>query len=103
MWQRSALVVSALMLAVLGWAQGPQLPAGPMQPKATTACTECHSAEIILQQRLSKAGWQKEVDKLVKWGALVEAKDREALIEYLSSNFPPQKPPYVAPKNRPAR
>ncbi len=70
------------------------LPPGAMQAKATTACTECHEARIILQQRLSKAAWTKEVDKMTKWGAVVDAADRDALIDYLSSNFSPDKPPY---------
>ncbi len=70
------------------------LPAGPMQAKATTACLECHEARIVLQQRLSKAAWTKEVDKMVKWGAVVDAADRDALIDYLSTNFSPDKPPY---------
>jgi mono/diheme cytochrome c family protein len=70
------------------------LPAGPLQAKATTACLECHEARIILQQRLSKAAWTKEVDKMVKWGAVVDAADRDALIDYLSANFSPDKPPY---------
>jgi hypothetical protein len=74
-----------------------ELPAGPMQAKATTACTECHEARIILQQRLSKAAWAKEVDKMTKWGALVDPADRDALIDYLSTNFSPDKPPYVPP------
>ena len=77
-------------------ATSPQLPAGAMQAKATTACTECHDARIILQQRLSKAAWTKEVDKMTKWGALVDAQDRDALIEYLSANFGVDKPDYVA-------
>ena len=70
------------------------LPAGPMQAKATTACLECHEARIILQQRLSKAAWTKEVDKMTKWGALVDPADRDALIDYLSANFSPDKPAY---------
>ena len=70
------------------------LPAGPMQAKTTTACLECHEARIILQQRLSKAAWTKEVDKMVKWGAVVDAADRDALIDYLSTNLSPDKPPY---------
>jgi hypothetical protein len=70
------------------------LPAGAMQAKATTACTECHEARIILQQRLSKAAWTKEVDKMIKWGAVVDASDRDALIDYLSTNFSPEKPAY---------
>ncbi len=75
-----------------------ELPAGPMQAKAITACTECHEARIILQQRLSKAAWAKEVDKMTKWGAVVDPADREALIDYLSSNFDPDKPAYEPPR-----
>jgi hypothetical protein len=74
------------------------LPSGAMQAKATTACVECHEARIILQQRLSKAAWTKEVDKMIKWGAVVEASDHDALIDYLSSNFRPDQPPYEAPR-----
>jgi hypothetical protein len=70
------------------------LPAGTIQAKATTACTECHDARIILQQRLSKTAWTKEVDKMIKWGALVDSADRDTLIDYLSTNFSPDKPAY---------
>ncbi len=85
------------------WSQagsGSELPAGPMQDKATTACTECHDARIILQQRLSKAAWTKEVDKMMKWGALVDPQDRDALIDYLSANFGVDKPDFVPERSR---
>jgi hypothetical protein len=71
----------------------PDLPSGEMQAKARTSCMECHDARIILQQRLNMATWTKEVDKMIKWGAVVDPKDRDALIDYLSINFPPDKPP----------
>ena len=71
-----------------------------MQSKATTACTECHDARIILQQRLSKATWTKEVDKMTKWGALVDPQDRDTLIDYLSANFSVDKPEYVPERSR---
>jgi mono/diheme cytochrome c family protein len=74
------------------------LPAGAMQAKATTACLECHEARIILQQRLGKGAWTKEVDKMVKWGAVVDASDRDALIDYLSTNFGPDQPAYEPPR-----
>ena len=79
------------------------LPPGPMQAKATTACTECHEARIIVQQRLSKAAWGKEVDKMVKWGAVVDASDHDALVDYLSANFNPDQPPYRPPRSAPQR
>ena len=74
------------------------LPAGAMQAKATSACLECHEARIILQQRLSKAAWTKEVEKMTKWGAVVDPADRDALIDYLSANFSPDKPAYDPPR-----
>jgi hypothetical protein len=72
------------------------LPEGPLQAKAITACTECHEARIILQQRLNEVAWAKEVDKMIKWGALVEPQDHDPLIDYLSTNFGVDKPEYVA-------
>jgi hypothetical protein len=76
-------------------ASTPELPASPMKAKVTTACTECHEARIILQQRLSKAAWTKEVDKMIKWGAVVDPQDRDAFIDYLSANFGVDKAGYV--------
>ena len=70
------------------------LPAGAMRAKATTSCLECHEARIILQQRLSKAAWAREVDKMVKWGAVVDTDDHDGLIDYLTTNFSPDKPAY---------
>jgi hypothetical protein len=75
---------------------GGDLPPGPALSKARTGCLTCHDAHIILQQRLSKAAWGKEVDKMIKWGAIVSPSDRDVLVEYFSTNFPPDKPPYVA-------
>ena len=79
-------------------AQSADLPPGPIQSKVQTACTECHDARIILQQRLSKKAWTKEVDKMIKWGAVVDSKDRDAFIDYLSLNFPPEKPAEPMPR-----
>jgi hypothetical protein len=35
---------------------------------------------------------------MTKWGAVVDPADRDALIDYLSANFSPDKPPYEAEK-----
>ena len=96
-----AEIVIALVALIVPWLWGqplqpPDLPLGDMRGKARTACLECHDARIILQQRLSKATWTKEVDKMTKWGAVVDPADRDALIEYLSVNFPAGKAPEPA-------
>src|SRR5271166_479793 len=89
------LLVSVPLLS----AQSLDLPPGPAQAKVRAACLECHDANIIVQQRLSKAAWTKEVDKMIKWGALVEAADRDAFIDYLSTNFLPDKAPAEMPRS----
>jgi mono/diheme cytochrome c family protein len=104
MFKRSVLAVAVICVVALSSTclfgaepgSAPDLPAGDMQAKARTACMECHESRIILQQRLSKAAWTKEVDKMIKWGALVDPKDRDTLIEYLSTNFPAEKAPQPA-------
>lgn len=102
MCRPSAIICLLVMLAVpfIAAQSGPELPPGPMQAKATTACAGCHEARIIVQQRLSKAAWTKEVDKMSKWGALVDPADRDALIDYLSANFGLDKPDYSAERTR---
>ena len=98
MYRVKALLAALLALACLTLlhAQSPDLPPGPVQTKMNTACLECHDARIIVQQRLSKAAWTKEIDKMIRWGAVVDPADREAFIDYLSSNFPEGNKPYVA-------
>jgi hypothetical protein len=97
---------AAFGAGVLALAQSPYatLPAGDARDKATVACLSCHEARIIVQQRLSKAAWSKELDKMIKWGAEVDPKDRDALIDYFSANFGPDQPAYAAPSsaNEPA-
>ena len=104
MFKLKNIIIAAIMVAPMGapsllLAQAPELPAGPAQQKVTAACTECHESRIILQQRLSKATWTKEVDKMIKWGAVVDAADRDAFIEYLSVNFPADKPAEPTPRS----
>jgi hypothetical protein len=100
-----SLVICVLAIPFFAAAQKPSpkptadLPAGVMQAKATTSCLECHEARIILQQRLSKPAWTKEVDKMIKWGAAVDAADHDALIDYLSTNFSPDQPAYEPPRS----
>jgi hypothetical protein len=74
-----------------------------MQSKAETACFECHDGRIIAQQRLSKAAWAKEVDKMIKWGALVDPADHDPLVDYLSTSFPPDRTPYEANRTAPTQ
>ena len=103
MLRLSASVLTVALICVFSIAAAAsspneQLPAGDLQEKAAAACLSCHEARIIVQQRLSKVAWTREVDKMVKWGAEVDPDDHDALIDYFSANFGPDQPPYAAPK-----
>lgn len=57
-----------------------------------SSCVTCHEADLIIQQRLSKAGWTREVDKMIRWGADVKPEDKQKMIEYLAKHYPPDRP-----------
>ncbi|MGE3188702.1 MAG: c-type cytochrome [Vicinamibacterales bacterium] len=48
-----------------------------------SACTTCHDDDMVDGQRLSPAGWAREVDKMIRWGARVADADKAALVNYL--------------------
>ena len=102
MYRLKAGVLMLILSGVAGIAAASspneELPAGPAQEAAANACLSCHEARIIVQQRLSKAAWTREMDKMTKWGAPVDPKDRDALIDYFSANFGPDQAAYVAPR-----
>ncbi|HEX8031535.1 MAG TPA: c-type cytochrome [Vicinamibacterales bacterium] len=54
------------------------------------ACQTCHGTDIIEQQKLTKTGWTRSVEKMMRWGAQVTEADKEALVEYLASRLPPR-------------
>jgi hypothetical protein len=106
MSKRNAFVILFAMATatLILRAQSPDLPPGPLQAKARTACMECHDAGIIVQQRLDRNTWSKEVDKMIRWGATVQPQDRDAFVDYFAINFgtdkPPQSPQYTKPHTK---
>jgi len=79
----------ALLIAVASVA-AQDLPAGPGREIVTTRCLSCHEADLIVQQRLTRTGWGRELDKMARWGALIEAQEREPMLDYLSAHFAPR-------------
>ena len=65
-------------------------PAAPGGDSAllTSRCLSCHDVELIAQQRLDAAGWGREVNKMIGWGAPVTGGERERLIAELVRLFP---------------
>lgn len=52
------------------------------------SCLACHEEDVIRQQRLTRAQWEREMDKMIRWGAKVKPTDREAILNHLSTRFP---------------
>lgn len=65
------------------------LPAGAGKQLVEASCFPCHSADMLVQQRLTEKQWTAEVDKMVRWGALMKESDKPAVVAYLARNFGP--------------
>ncbi len=61
------------------------------QPAALKgSCLSCHGEDVITQQKLTRAQWDREINKMTGWGAQVKAEDREGFLDFLSKNFGPR-------------
>ena len=90
----TARLSTALMVVALGVAA----PAGAQDAKAAlpdsagvevarAKCIGCHEADLIVSQRLSPTGWDREVAKMERWGAKLSAEERPVLVGYLTRQF----------------
>lgn len=85
--------VLALIMAALPMpgTQFQQLPPGTAKADVEAACYTCHSADLLVQQRLTEKQWTATVEKMMRWGADVPAAKKDPIIEYLSKNFGPER------------
>ena len=60
------------------------------QKEEQRTCLPCHSLRLIHSQRLSRAAWNRELDKMAGWGT--KYNERDALLEYLVANYGDDKP-----------
>lgn len=56
-------------------------------PTFDRACRVCHDDDLSAQQRLTREGWGREVDKMIRWGARVTPEERGPLVEFLASRW----------------
>jgi cytochrome c5 len=67
-----------------------ELPAGPGRDVVVKRCLTCHEPDLIAQQRLSRPAWGRSVDKMVRWGAVLETEERDPMLDYLAAHFAPK-------------
>jgi len=63
------------------------LPDAPGVEVARAACAGCHGAALIVGQRLTRPGWDREVAKMERWSRPVPSSDRDRLLDYLAGQF----------------
>jgi DMSO/TMAO reductase YedYZ molybdopterin-dependent catalytic subunit len=61
------------------------VPAFPDKVKQT--CIGCHGQDMIAGQHLTRTQWEREVDKMARWGADVKPEERGDLVDFLFRAF----------------
>ena len=67
----------------------------PAPPQLKSVCGVCHEDDVIRQQRLTRAQWDRELNKMAGWmpaDRQPSPSDRETLLNYLSATFGPRRP-----------
>jgi hypothetical protein len=79
-----------------------ELPAGKMKVVADRACLNCHSSDMLRQQRLTEKQWTAELTKMTNWGSDLKDSEKEELLGYLVKNFGPDNDRFEPVATKPA-
>jgi mono/diheme cytochrome c family protein len=66
------------------------LPAGPGRNVTVKVCSQCHSPELVANQKLDRGGWTSLVGQMASNGAQANDGEFDLIIKYLSDSFPSQ-------------
>ena len=83
------LLFSILAALPLPGTQFKQLPPGPGKAQVEAACYQCHSADLLAQQRLTEKQWTAAVEKMIRWGANVPPGEKDTIVRYLAKHYGP--------------
>lgn len=71
-----------------------KLPEGAPETELINAqCRICHSEQYVTQQRLSPAAWKKTIDKMRKFGAVLDDEKAASLAAFAARYWTPDLPP----------
>jgi len=63
----------------------------PFPPEVKNSCIGCHGEDMIAGQKLTRAQWERELDKMTRWGASVKPENRDTILDFLVSHFGPRR------------
>jgi len=94
-WNPSGYGHNVIQTVHLNATAAPKPPAAPAAEAAMEVpaafkqtCLGCHGEEAIAQQRLNRTQWEREVEKMQRWGARVTPENKDSLVDYLSKRYP---------------
>lgn len=81
-------VAAQVAMPSLTPAQLAAFPAGAGREETVRVCSGCHAPEIIVQQRMAPADWERTVDEMAGRGAKGTDAEFAAIAAYLGKTFP---------------
>jgi mono/diheme cytochrome c family protein len=68
--------------------------AGAGRNETFYACTACHGFKLVAQQGMTRAQWEDSISLMVRRHSMppLDAKDREVILNYLETAYPPRAP-----------
>ncbi len=64
-----------------------ELPDAEGKPLVVRVCGKCHGVETFVRSRMSRQDWKNEVDNMVARGAVADAREVSAIVDYLTLNL----------------
>lgn len=100
LWMCAALLMGSATMAFAQNAFTPrdespeEFAAGPGRDETFYTCTACHNFKLVAAQGLSRAGWDDSINLMIRRHNMPppDQKDREVLLNYLETAYPPRAP-----------
>jgi cytochrome c5 len=97
------LIIGLILLGIINAACTPKTePSTPAQPAQTGVspntdgatllsgrCTACHSLERVESKHKTQDEWKKTISRMVEKGAVLDPKEVDVLVEYLTKTYGP--------------
>lgn len=93
MWRVALLGVAFTLFAGGEWIRSAAstdkpLPDGPGKAETQKLCSQCHEIDRSVSVRHDREGWRRTIEKMVAFGAKATDQEFNAVLDYLTTNFP---------------
>jgi len=84
-----ALLLASVSAPAFAQDEFKALPPGDGRAETVKVCSQCHSPELVANQRMDEPGWRAMVNQMANNGAQGTDAEFETIIKYLTQTFPP--------------